>query len=68
MATHAELAANLLRNAAFFFRDVGEQNPALKDQMAENAETFETVAHLLETDPTGILEAPDEDTEESEDA
>ncbi|MBL6957355.1 MAG: hypothetical protein ISR52_00110 [Rhodospirillales bacterium] len=59
MATHADIAANLLRNAAVFFRDVGEQNPSLKDQMAVNAETFETVAQLLETDPTGEMEIPE---------
>lgn len=53
--TYAELAARLLRDAAVFFRTVGEQNPALKVQMTENAEVFEQVAGLVEQDPTGEL-------------
>lgn len=52
--TNAELAARLLRDAALFFRTVGEQNPPLLDQMTQNADTFEEVASLVETDPTGI--------------
>lgn len=57
MPTHAQLAAKLLRDAASFFRTVGEQNPPLKDQMNENAEVFEGVANLVEKDPTGSIEA-----------
>jgi hypothetical protein len=57
MPTHAQLAARLLRDAASFFRTVGEQNPPLKDQMNENAEVFEGVANLVEKDPTGVIEA-----------
>jgi hypothetical protein len=57
MPTHAQLAARLLRDAASFFRTVGEQNPPLKDQMNENAEVFEGVAALVEKDPTGAIEA-----------
>ncbi len=53
--TYAELAARLLRDAAVFFRTVGNQNPALKVQMTENAEVFEQVASLVEADPTGVL-------------
>jgi hypothetical protein len=56
MASHAELAAKLLRDAATFFRTVGEQNQALNEQMSENASVFEQVAHLVETDPTGQIE------------
>jgi hypothetical protein len=55
MATHAELAARLLRDAAAFFRTVGSQNESLKDQMTENADVFEQVAALVETDPMGAL-------------
>lgn len=32
--THTELAIRLLRDAAGFFRNVGEQNPALRDGFA----------------------------------
>jgi hypothetical protein len=58
MPSHAEIAARLLRDAATFFRAVGEQNDALRDQMTENADVFEQVAVLVETNPTGELEDP----------
>ena len=57
MPTHAQLAAKLLRDAASFFRTVGDQNPPLKDQMNENADVFDGVANLVEKDPTGSIEA-----------
>lgn len=60
MATHAELAAKLLRDAAGFFRNVGEQNPPLKDQMDDNADVYEQVAGLVEADPTGELDTGEE--------
>ena len=55
MPTHAQLAAKLLRDAATFFRNVGAQNPALADDMNENAAVYEQVADLTEADPTGEL-------------
>ncbi len=58
MPSHAEIAARLLRDAATFFRAVGEQNDTLRDQMTENADVFEQVAVLVETNPTGELEDP----------
>ena len=61
MATHANLAAKLLRDAATFFRNVGEQNEPLKEQMDDNADVYEQVADLLEQDPTGELNLDDED-------
>lgn len=62
MPTHAHLAGRLLRDAAKFFRTLGEQNPPLKPQMEENATVFEQVAELVEQDPTGAI--PDNDTGE----
>ncbi|MEQ8967623.1 MAG: hypothetical protein RID91_17550 [Azospirillaceae bacterium] len=59
MTTHAELAGKLLRDAATFFRTVGDENPALKERLEESAATFENVATLVETDPTGEL--PEDD-------
>lgn len=56
MTTHAELAARLLRDAASFFRTVGEQNEVISEQMNENATVFEQVATLVEQDPTGQIE------------
>ena len=55
MPTHAQLAAQLLRDAAMLMRTLGEQNEQLAEQMAENANVFEQVATLVETDPTGTL-------------
>ncbi len=65
MATNAELAAKLLRNAGDFFRNIGANTPGIKDQMEQNARTYDIVANWLEEDPTG--EAPisaDEDEDE----
>jgi hypothetical protein len=59
MPTHAQVAAKLLRDAAGFFNTVGEQNPTLTDQMAENANVFQQVAHLVENDPGGELQQPE---------
>ena len=56
MPAHNELAAKLLRDAAAFFKTIAEQNPPLKDQMDENADVFEQVADLVETDPTGVID------------
>lgn len=55
MPTHAELAVRLLRDAAEFFISLGEQNPPLQDQMAENASVFRQMADILEQDPQGNL-------------
>jgi len=62
MATHAELAINLLRNAAVFFRDIGAQNSELKEQMDVNARTYDAVADMMEKDPNGEMPVPDEDS------
>lgn len=60
MPTHAQLAAKLLRDAATFFRTVGEQNSPLQDQMNDNATVYEQVADLVENDPSGTLDLGDE--------
>lgn len=56
MATHAQLAAKLLRDAATFFRNVGDQNPPLKEQMHDNASVYEQVAELVDKNPLGTLD------------
>ena len=56
MITHSALAAKLLKDAAVFFRTIGEQNPPLKIQMDENAAVFEQVADLVEQNPTGVID------------
>ncbi len=55
MATNAELAAKLLREAGDFFRTVAEQNPPIAEQMKDNAQVYDQVAGLVETDPAGEL-------------
>jgi len=62
MATHGDVAANLLRNAATFFRDLGTQNPDLAEQMEMNARTYDAVADMVERDPNGQMTLPDERT------
>ena len=59
MPTHAELASRLLRDAAQFFRTIGEQNEPLKVQMEENATVFEQVADLVASDPAGEIQTED---------
>jgi len=60
MATYAQLAAKLLRDAATFFRNVGAQNEPLKEQMNDNASVYDQVADLVEKDPMGVLDLGDE--------
>ena len=55
MPTHAQIAAQLLRDAAMMMRTIGEQNTALKAQIDDNAALFEQVADLVEKDPTGSI-------------
>jgi len=61
MATHAEIASNLLRNAATFFRDLGVQNQDLAEQMEMNARTYLVVADLLDKDPNGEMALPSDE-------
>jgi hypothetical protein len=60
MATYAQLAAKLLRDAATFFRNVGAQNEPLKEQMNDNASVYDQVADLVEKNPMGVLDIGDE--------
>ncbi len=57
MKSNARVAAQLLREAAEFYRTLGESSPELKDRMEEFGELYEQVAGLLDTDPTGTLAA-----------
>lgn len=59
MATHAQIAGRLLRDAAKFFRNVGEQNEPLREPMNDNATVYDQVAQLLEADPLGELDLGD---------
>ncbi len=60
MATNADHAAKLLRNAAKFFRQVGEQTPALLGQMEVSAQNYELAAERVESDATGESVSPDD--------
>tara|TARA_A100001391_G_scaffold66729_3_gene42445 strand:- start:28374 stop:28571 length:198 start_codon:yes stop_codon:yes gene_type:complete len=55
MSNNAQLAAKLLRDASMFFRQVGEQNPPVAEQMNQNAAAYEQVAQMVESDPLGAL-------------
>jgi hypothetical protein len=55
MPTNAQLAAKLLRDASMFFRNVGEQNPPIAEQMNDNAQVYDQVAGMVESDPNGEL-------------
>ena len=60
MPTHSQLAAQLLRDAASFFRTIAEQNEPLRAQMSENAAVFDEVAMLVERDPNGEITGGDD--------
>jgi hypothetical protein len=60
MVTHAKLAAQMLREAAIFFRSVADDNPSLAEEMMENASVYDEVAALVESDPLGEI-GPEED-------
>ena len=53
MLTHAELAAQLLNDAAAFFKNVAEANSDVAEDMLTNAEVFENLANLLAENPSG---------------
>jgi hypothetical protein len=55
VATHAELAARLLRDAAEFFDRLAVDNPDMAEAMQENAAIYAQVADLVEKDPLGTL-------------
>ena len=56
MATYAQLASKLLRDAATFFRNVGAQNEPLREQMNDNASVYDQVADLVGKEPHGHLD------------
>ncbi|MGE0624571.1 MAG: hypothetical protein AB7I04_14265 [Pseudomonadales bacterium] len=58
--SHVELAIKLLRDAAGFFRNVADQNPAIADEMRDNADVYERVATLLSGEPNGTIELEDD--------
>jgi len=61
MPTHAEVAADLLKAAAIFFRNIAETNTELKEQMETNAETYDVIAQLVTSDPQGKLDLSEEE-------
>jgi hypothetical protein len=54
--THGQLAGQLLKDAAVFFRTLGEKNQPIAEQMDENARVFEAIADLVTLDATGMLD------------
>lgn len=55
--THAELAAQLLRDAATLFRSVGGRDPDASERVDRFATLYDRVAELVERDPSGEVEA-----------
>lgn len=55
-STVAGLSARLLKDAALFFRTLAEQNEPIREQMNENANIYDQLADLVESNPMGILE------------
>jgi hypothetical protein len=55
MASHTQIAARLLRDAATFFRNVALQNEPLREQLNDNAAVYDQVADLVESNPDGVV-------------
>ncbi len=53
--TNAQFASKLLREAAEFYRTLGDSSPEMKDRMDEFGVLYDQVAALLEADPVGLL-------------
>jgi hypothetical protein len=56
MQTFADMSAELLTEAAAFFKKLSETNPAVRAQMKENIATFIQVAELIKKSPLGRVE------------
>ena len=56
MTRYADLAADLLMEAANFFVRISEGNPEAQEQMLQNAGTFQHMADLIRDDPEGSVE------------
>ena len=56
MATHVQIAARLLRDAATFSRNVAAQNEALSETLNDNAGVYDQVAYLVEAAPIDTLD------------
>jgi hypothetical protein len=54
--TFAEMAAQLLRDAALFFRALGDDNESVRDQMVQNADIFDHISTYVAKDPLGNME------------
>lgn len=59
MATNADVAAMLLREAAGIFRTIAGGDPEADQRKEEFASVYERAAELLEKDPTGEVEKGD---------
>lgn len=53
MKTNADLAARLLREAAFIYRTLGQGDNADRRRMMEFADLYEKVADQVQRDPLG---------------
>ena len=56
MQTYAEVASDLLNEAAIFFMRLTESNEAIKEQMEQNAGTYRQMAQLIKESPEGKVE------------
>ena len=56
MPTHATLAAQLLQDAAGFFRNLASENETVREDMNSNADVFDQMAGLMTQEPTGVID------------
>jgi hypothetical protein len=53
MPTYAQLSADLLKDAARFFKTLAAQNEEVRKEMLENAVIYERMASLIAEEPAG---------------
>lgn len=64
--THAEMAAQLLRGAADFFRSMKTVNSDISGELEVNAQTCELIADRVQVDPEGEAPPLETPTDEAE--
>lgn len=55
-ATYAMMAAEMLKNAAQFFRSIAAENEPIREQLERSADIYEQMARHVAEDPLGVMD------------
>ncbi len=53
---YSKIAGDMLRNAAKFYRSIGQQNEPLKEQLDMSADIYDQLSKLVTDDPSGWMD------------